>query len=106
MEVWVSGGRNAVQLIDLKDAITMARITDATVTAQLLDPEDDFSVVTGSAFSLPLVDSSRSKYAATSPVLSLTLGKAYKLEVSALKNAAVIYLSWTDVVAGKGSGAR
>lgn len=106
MEVWVSGGRNAVQLIDLKDAITLGRIADATVSAQLLDPDDDFEVVAGSTFSLPLVDSSRSKYGATSPVLTLPLGKAYKLEVSAVLNGAVIYLSWTDVVAGKGSGAR
>jgi hypothetical protein len=104
-DVWVNGARNAVQVIGLKDPLTLAPILDATISAKLIDPANANADVPSSSFSLPLIDNPRAKYGATSPVLTLTHGKNYLLDIQAVKNGAVILWDWIPVVAGKGSGA-
>ena len=102
--LWVIGARNAVQLLGLEDAITHEKIPDATVTAQLLDPDADDAPVSGSSFSLPVSNAGRANYGGTSPELSLPLNKTYKVEVEATKAGSTILLDHIDVVTGYGTG--
>lgn len=97
--LWNIGAPNSVQLFGFNNAIGGAPITNATITAKLLDHLKSADIAS-SGFSIPLVTGS--DYGGNSPIQTFAENTLMWLQITATVNGIVIYLEHFEVVAGYG----
>jgi len=99
--LWNINAPNAVQLFDFRDAITKVKLSNATITAKLINHTKTADIA-GSAFSIPLVDAPTAHYGGISNVQSFDENTLMWLEIKGMIGEATVYLQQFEVVAGYG----
>jgi hypothetical protein len=97
--LWNIDAPNSVQLFDFRNAIGGAPLTNAVITAKLLNHLKT-AVIASSSFSIPLV--SGNDYGGVSPIQTFDQNTLMWLQITGLVNGTVVYLEHFEVVAGYG----